>query len=242
MFIHRSLKTVHKSLRTAGLSTACPQGSHCLLWIDLLLQYLDGILKRIVFLNITCNLLGSVNDGGVVPSSKVTSDGLERGIRHIPAKVHDNLSGIYNFLVTLLGGDIKGGESIMVRHNLDDKVWGDLPLGIGRYDVLKGFFRQLQGNVALVKAGQGNDFGQRAFQLTDIGFDVGGNVFDYLVINIISFHLLFFAQDCHSCLIIRRLDIHGKSPFKTGAQAFLQCLNFFWRFIRGDYNLLLGFI
>ena len=176
MFIHRSLKTVHKSLRTAGLSTACPQGSHCLLWIDLLLQYLDGILKRIVFLNITCNLLGSVNDGGVVPSSKVTSDGLERGIRHIPAKVHDNLSGIYNFLVPLLGGDIKGGESIMVRHNLDDKVWGDLPLGIGRYDVLKGFFRQLQGNVALVKAGQGNDFGQRAFQLTDIGFDVGGNV------------------------------------------------------------------
>ena len=135
MFIHRSLKTVHKSLRTAGLSTACPQGSHCLLWIDLLLQYLDGILKRIVFLNITCNLLGSVNDGGVVPSSKVTSDGLERGIRHIPAKVHDNLSGIYNFLVPLLGGDIKGGESIMVRHNLDDKVWGDLPLGIGRYDV-----------------------------------------------------------------------------------------------------------
>ena len=84
------------------------------MWIDLLLQYLNGILKRIVLLNISCNLLGTMYDGSMVPSSQVASDGLERGIRHIPAKVHDNLSRIYNLLVPLLGRDIKGGQAIMV--------------------------------------------------------------------------------------------------------------------------------
>ena len=102
-FIHRWLKVIHKPFRKDQLSTARPHGFHFLLWIDLLLQYLDGILKRIVFLNITCNLLGSVNDGGMVPSSQVASDGLERSGRHIPAQVHDDLSWVYDFLITFLG-------------------------------------------------------------------------------------------------------------------------------------------
>ena len=95
------VKSHSQALQKRSVINTRPHGFHFLLWIDLLLQYLDGILKRIVFLNITCNLLGSVNDGGVVPSSKVTSDGLERGIRHIPAKVHDNLSGKYDLGISL---------------------------------------------------------------------------------------------------------------------------------------------
>ena len=44
----------------------------------------------------------------------------------------------------------------------------------------------------MIQFGEGNDFGQRAFQLTDVGFDVGSNVFDDFIINIVA--IIFFSE------------------------------------------------
>ena len=75
-------------------------------------------------------------DGGMVPSSQVASDGLERSGRHIPAQVHDDLSWVYDFLITFLGWNIQGGKAEMIGNHLDNQVRGHFPLGIGGNDVL----------------------------------------------------------------------------------------------------------
>ena len=102
-FIHRWLKVIHKSFRNDQLSTARPHGFHFLLWIDLLFQYLYGISQRVILCHVAGYLLSAMYDGGMVPSSQVASDGLERSGRHIPAQVHDDLSWVYDFLITFLG-------------------------------------------------------------------------------------------------------------------------------------------
>ena len=83
------------------------------------------------------------------------------------------------------------------------------------------------------------DVYKRQFQLTDIGFDVGCDIFDHFIINIVAFHFFFFTQDGHAGLIIRRLDVYSKTPFKAGTQTFFQSFNFFRRFIGRYDNLLL---
>ena len=55
-------------------------------------------------------------------------------------------------------------------------------------------------------------------------------------------NFLLFPEDGHAGLIVRRLDIHGQAPFKSGTKAFLQGLNIFGRFIRGYDDLLFGLI
>ena len=80
-----------------------PHGFHFLLWIDLLFQYLYGISQRVILCHVAGYLLSAMYDGGMVPSSQVASDGLERSGRHIPAQVHDDLPWVYDFLITFLG-------------------------------------------------------------------------------------------------------------------------------------------
>ena len=119
-----------------------------------------------------------MDNRGMVPSSQVSSNGLERGFRHIPAKVHDDLPWVYDFLVPFLGGNVKGSQPIVVRHDLNDQVRSHLPLGIGGNDILKRLLSQFQCDITFVQPGKGNDLGEGSFQFTDIGFDVGGDVFD----------------------------------------------------------------
>ena len=94
----------------------------------------------------------------------------------------------------------------------------------------------------MIQFGQSDDLCQGSFQFSDVGFDVGGNVFDHFIVNVVAFQFFFFPEDGHAGLIVRRLDIHGQAPFKSGTKAFLQGLNIFGRFIRGYDDLLFGLI
>ena len=42
----------------------------------------------------------------MVPSAEKLTDGLQRGFRHLPAKIHRDLPGKHNFLVLSLGGEV----------------------------------------------------------------------------------------------------------------------------------------
>ena len=87
------VKSHSQAFRKDQLSTARPHRFHFLLWIDLLFQYLYGISQCVVLCHVTGYLLGAMYNGGMVPSSQVPSDSLERSGRHIPAQVHDDLLG-----------------------------------------------------------------------------------------------------------------------------------------------------
>ena len=51
-----------------------------------------------------------------------------------------------------------------------------------------------------------------------------------------------FAEDGHTGFIVRRLDVYGQAPFKTGAEAFFQGFNIFGRLIGRYDNLFFGLI
>ena len=71
----------------------------------------------------------------MIPSSERLSDVLKPCVRHIPAQVHDDLSRIYDLLISSLRGDIKRGKVVMIRHHLDDKFRSDLLGVIGGDDI-----------------------------------------------------------------------------------------------------------
>ena len=131
----------------------------------------------------------------------------------------------------------------MIGNDLDDEFRGNFLFVARRNDVFQCFFSQFNVNFTVfLQLGKGNDLGECALQLTDIGLDVGGNVLDYFVIYIVTFHFLFFAEDGHSGFVVRGLDIYGQTPFESGAQPFFQCFNLFRRFIGRNDDLFFGFV
>ena len=48
-------------------------------------------------------------------------------------------------------------------------------------------------------------------------------------------HIL--SQDSHPGLITGRLDVSDQSPLETGAESLIESFHFFWRSVRGKYDL-----
>ena len=70
----------------------------------------------------------------------------------------------------------------MIGNDLDDEFRGNFLFVARRNDVFQCFFSQFNVNFTVfLQLGKGNDLGECALQLTDIGLDVGGNVLDYFV-------------------------------------------------------------
>ena len=111
--VHRDLKNTVKVPRSPFLSTVRPHGINRLLWINFLFQDLNGISQGLILFEVRGDLVRPMDDGGMVPAAQITSDGLERGGKHVPAKVHGNLSGVDDFLGPLLGCDILRSQSEM---------------------------------------------------------------------------------------------------------------------------------
>lgn len=61
-----------------------------------------------------------------------------------------------------------------------------------------------------------------SFQFSDVRCDFIRNQIEYfqkILINLYVFHFRFIFQNRHSGFEIRRLDIYGETPFKSGFQA-----------------------
>ena len=92
-FIHRDPQLIHSRFPI-------------LLWINFLFQDIYGILKGLVLLHIRSDLVDTVDNGGMIPSSHGLSDLLEGAGSHVAAQVHGNLAGISDLLVALLGQEV----------------------------------------------------------------------------------------------------------------------------------------
>ena len=59
--------------------------------IDLLLYYVNSIVKRLVLLKIILYLLDTVADGCMILASQKHTDGLQRRIGHVSAQIHETI-------------------------------------------------------------------------------------------------------------------------------------------------------
>ena len=75
--------------------------------VQLLLQYIYGILKGLILLQLLGNFVDAVDDGGVVLLVQALGNGCQRRVRHIAAQIHGNLPGTHNLLVSSLGHQVR---------------------------------------------------------------------------------------------------------------------------------------
>ncbi len=52
-------------------------------------------------------------------------------------------------------------------------------------------------------------------------------------------HLRFRLEDCHTCFIVRLVNINRDTTFKTGTDSFIQRLQLLWRLVGRKNNLFL---
>src|SRR5438270_2713555 len=93
-----------------------------------------------------------------------------------------------------------------------------------------------------MRAGKGrvsHQSSQRAFQFADVRLNRSRDVFSDVIRQREAIVLRFLLQNSDFCFQVGRLDIRDQSPFKTGAQSFLNGVDVFRQAIRGNNNLLL---
>ena len=128
----------------------------------------------------------------------------------------------------------------MFRNHIHDQFRWNCT-GIIRWDhILQGLSSQRNVNRFILQIRKSDQFIQRSFKLTDIGFNIIGNVLHNFIRNMIflkSVEFFFLTKNRHSCLIVRRGDVSNQTPLKTCAKSGFQCLNVLRRLITGDDNL-----
>ena len=142
------------------------------------------------------NLFRSVHDGGVVTAAQDLPD-LFIGSSVLLAEVHDDLPGVDDVRGALIAPDIVGADVEMLRHHLDNQIRRDLAALSRGDDVLDGFFRQEHVDGPFFQGGKGDEPVEGAFQFTDVGLNIRGDVGDDIVVDLVAFQLFLFAQDSH---------------------------------------------
>ena len=97
---------------------------------------------------------------------------------------------------------------------------------------------QLDGQRQAGEVGKGQDAGQGAFQLADVGLHLAGDGLEDLVRHLAAGALGLGAQDGDAGLQVGRLDIDDQAPLEARAQAFLQGHHGLGRAVGGDDDLL----
>ena len=128
----------------------------------------------------------------------------------------------------------------MLCNNGDDVFRCDHFFLIRRNNILQCLLCQLQSYFLFFKLGSGHDRVEGTFQLTDIGFDIGSDIFDNIFTDAVAVHFFIFMKDRHSGFVVRQRDICDQTPLEPGTEALFQDFHILWWFIRGYDDLLFG--
>ncbi len=83
----------------------------------------------------------------------------------------------------------------------------------------------------------GQQFVERPFKFTNVGLDVGGDIFNRFLVKLNIVLRGFGLQNGAAGFKIGQLHINGHAPFKATAQAFFKRRDTFWRLVRANNNL-----
>ena len=103
----------------------------------------------------------------------------------------------------------------MLRNNLLYKVHSNDTRFVRTYEVLKCFLGKFQIYISFLKSSLSRNFIKCALKLSYIFFYIGCNILYYSIIYIKIIGFFLFSEYSHSGLIIRRIDIHNKTGFKS---------------------------
>ena len=158
-------------------------------------------------------------------------------VRVVLAKIHDDLSGDHDLAVFFLGDDGGLFDTVMVTYHTHDPFRRD-NIVLFRIDhILESVLGIFKRDLHVIEPGICGDLFDGSLKFADIGFNVGGNILEDLVIHIKMGILHILAEDRHTGLIARRLNVRDQSPFETGAETLIQCLHLFGRTIGGKNDL-----
>ena len=87
----------------------------------------------LIFWKLFRDLIDTMNNRRMILFTEYFSDVDKRGSRHGTDQIHNDLPWKYKFGISLFGYDILRGNSIVLGHNIDNKLWCDF-LGLVRID------------------------------------------------------------------------------------------------------------
>ena len=110
---------------------------HFKLWIKLLLGRVNLLLQNVDYfpgrfggLQLCFYFINTIHNRSMITASKVLSYIFKSGIRHMPAKIHDNLTWKYDFGISLISYNISRCQVKMFCHNVCYQFWSDRPFFI----------------------------------------------------------------------------------------------------------------
>src|SRR5215470_6866465 len=204
---------------------------------QLLSQFIEQPVQILVGLAHLFDLVDGVKHGGVMLAAELAPDLGQRGFCQVLGQVHGDLPRIDDRAGIVLGLNFDQTQTELLRdrllNGLDghlsclrvDEVLQDL-LGVGKRDL--GADQRRVGH----KADKG------AFQLANVGPDVGGDEQRDIGGQGYFFLLGLLLKNCDFGLQVRRLDVGDQAPLEATAQAILDLGQFLGRTIAGNHDLL----
>ena len=168
---------------------------------------------------------------------ELLTDGFHAHAGHFADDIHGHLPRRAHIRVALFAADIRRqyivGAGDLVQ-NLFDRDRDRLAV-VQR--ILDGRRRYTDAGGNALQHVIGVQLFHGTFQLTDVLLQMIGDVFRNIVGQIKVEQLRLALDDGNAGLKIRRLNVGGQAPFKTGAQTLFQALDLLCRAIRSNHDL-----
>jgi len=101
---------------------------------------------------------------------------------------------------------------------------------------------EIHGHVAAAECAEGDQAGERAFDLADVGVDAAGDQGGHVVRQTDALDLGSLLQDGDAGLNVGRLDVGDQPPLEAGAEPVLELGDLLRGGIGGDDDLLAGLV
>ena len=187
------------------------------------------------------DLVHGVEHGGVVAAAEGVADAGQGGIRELPAQVHGDLSWVDDVLAAPRRAEVCDGHPERGGHDPLDRVDRHGPVAV--HGVVQGLAHEVAGERPAGERGEGQDAGQCALELADVGRHAAGDGREHLVARhpeAVRCHALL--QDGDARLEVRRLDVGDEPPLEARAQPLLQPVDLAHRPVGGQDDLPPGLV
>ncbi len=174
-----------------------------------------------------------MHDGGVVTSTKLSSDPGQREVGKLACQVHRDLPRKDDRLTPFVPGELCLGDPVVLADLLLDGRDGDRLQGAFWEDVLQNALRYLKVDRMARQRAERDDADQRPLQLPDVGGYPARDETEHLIGDRQGLRFDFASEDGDSGLKIRRLDVGDQSHLEPASQAILDASDVFRWSVRG---------
>ncbi len=200
-------------------------------------QLVDGSIQVLVLAALLVDLGDGVHDGGVVLAAELAADLGQGGFGHLLGEVHGDLAGDDDLAGVVFLLELGDAHAELLRDGALDGLDGDLA-DLGVDELLEALLGDGERAFDAMMGAPGDDADEGAFELADVGADVGGDEERDVGGDdgVLGFSLAL--QDGDLGFEIGWLDVGDEAPLEARAEAVFDVAEFLGGAVGGEDDLL----